>query len=197
LHPEITPRTCPASDISVLRSGENFTIDFTWNDTTPVWAQPGFKDFLGNIVNAPLNMNAREGQACDAVEFFLDLRPMESIGRWTSNIDANPPGILRLGVYQELVEGKPIAKFITHPILPADAVTLTTQCEHRYRLSVRAKAAGPCAGFSMRVTDNTILKTDSTPAFLLAGYPQYLGKDPMAFIQMSESEEGVLCRLGY
>ena len=197
LHPEITPRTCPASAISVQRAGESFTIDFTWNDTTPVWAQPGFKDFLGNIVNAPLNVNAREGQACDAVEFFLDLRPMESIGRWTSNIDANPPGILRLGVYQELVEGKPIAKFITHPTLPANAVTLTAQGEHRYHLSIHAKAAGPCAGFSMRVTDNTILKTDSTQTFLLAGYPQYLGKDPMTFIQMSENEEGVLCRLGY
>jgi len=197
LHPEKAPRICPVSDIHVQRSGESFTIDFTWNDTTPVFAQPECKDYAGNIVTAPLNLNSRDGQSCDAVEFFLDLRSVESIGRWTSNIDANPPGILRLGVYQELVDGNPVAKILTQPAMSADAVTLTPQGEHRYHLSVRAKAVGPCAGFSVRVTDNTIFKTDSTQVFLLEGYPQYLGKEPLTFVQLSEKEEGILYRFGY
>lgn len=197
LHPEKTPRVCPVNDIRVQRSGETVVIEFTWNDSTPVYAQPGFKDSLGAIVDAPLNLNARDGQPCDAVEFFLDSRPVESIGRWTSNIDANPSGVMRLGIYQELVDGKPVVKFLTQPLQASEAVTLTSQGEQRYRLSVRVKAAGPCVGFSARITDNAVFKTDSTQVFLLEGYPQYRGKDPMTFVQLGEAQEGVLYRFGY
>lgn len=197
LQPEKTPRTCPVNDVRAQRSGENITVDFTWNDSTPVYAQQDCRDYAGNPVNAPLNLNARDGQSCDAVEFFLDLRPVQSIGRWTSNIDANPPGILRIGVYQELADGKPLAKILTQPATTTGAVTLSSQGEHRYRLSIHAKAAGPSLGFSMRVTDNTIFKTGSTQVFLLAGYPQYLGKDPMTFLQLGEKKEGLFYRFGY
>lgn len=194
---EAAPRTCPVTDIRVARTGEVFTIDFTWADTTPVMAQAGIKDFFGAPIATRLNLKARDGQPCDAVECLLDLRPVAAIGRWTSNIDANPAGILRVGVYQEVVDGKSVAKVITEPEQPADVASLTSLGEKRYRLSVHAKAAGPCVGFSMRVTDNTEFKAASTPVFLLAGYPQYAGKDPMTFVQLGGNEDGILYRLGY
>ncbi len=197
LGPEKIVRTCPVTDISIARAGELFTMDFTWNDTTPVMAQTGVKDFFGVPVPTPLNLKARDGQPCDAVEFVLDLRSTAAIGRWTSNIDANPAGILRLGVYQELVDGKPVAKVMTEPVQPADLAVLTVLGENKYRLTVRAKSAGQCAGFSMRVTDNTELKTSSTQVFLLPGYPQYAGKDPMTFIQLGTNEDGILYRIAY
>ena len=197
LHPEKIARTCPVTDVSIQRVGDLCTVDFTWNDTTPILAQPGFKDFLGQIIDAPLNLNARDTQPCDAVEFFFDLRPLEAIGRWTSHADANSPGVLRVGVYQELVDGKPVAKTLAQPAMPPDTLVLTTLGEHRYRLSVQTKTTAPSIGFSMRVTDNTVFKTDSTQAFLLEGYPQYRGKDPMTFLQLGEKEDGILFRLGY
>lgn len=197
LHPEKPARTCPVTDIRVQRAGDLCTIDFTWNDTTPVLAQPDAKDATGQVIPTPLSLGARDGQACDAVECLLDLRPIESIGRWTSGADANPPGVLRVGIYQELVEGHPIAKLIATPAQPPGAVTLTDLGQHRYRLTLRAKPAAPCAGFSMRITDNTIYKTASTQLFLLPGYPQYQGKDPLTFVQLGEQEDGILYRFGY
>lgn len=197
LERELHPRTCPVTDIRVGRTGDRCTIDFTWADTTPVMAQAGVKDYFGVPVPTPLNLKARDGQPCDAVECLFDLRPAAAIGRWTSNIDANPAGILRVGVYQELVAGKPVAKVMTEPAQPADMASLISLGEQRYRLTVHAKAAGPCVGFSMRVTDNTELKTSSTQVFLLAGYPQDAGKDPLAFVQLGTTEPGILYRLGY
>ena len=195
--PQTPPRTCPVTDIRVTRTGELCTIDFTWTDTTPVMAQAGVKDSFGVAVPTMLNLKARDGQPCDAVEFLLDLRPGVALGRWTSNIDANPAGILRVGVYQERVDGKPVAKVITEPAQPADVASLKSLGEKRYRLSVQAKSDSPCVGFSMRVTDNTELKTASTQVFLLAGYPTYAGKDPMTFVQLGTNEDGIFYRLGY
>lgn len=197
LKPEQNPRICPVTDIRVVRDGEGFTIDFTWNDTTPVMAKKGVGNYCGVPIPTPINMNARDSQPSDAVEFFFDLRSADAIGRWTSNIDANPAGILRVGVYQELLDGKPVAKVMTEPALSADVANLSILSENRYRLTVKAKPEGPCTGFSMRVTDNTELKTDSTLVFLLPGYPQYAGKDPMTFIQLGTNDDGILYRTGY
>jgi len=189
-------RTCTVSRVSVQRTGEVFTFLFTWNDSTPVMAQPGFKNRFGAEIKTPLDLNSREGQPCDAVELFLDLRPQEAIGRWTANIDANPVGTQRLGVYKETVDGKPVAKVQSLPELPADRVSLTADGETRWVLKIRAPAAGPCVGFTMRVTDNTEFKYASTPLFYLGGCAG-AGPEPMRYFQLGGKDEGVLYRIGY
>lgn len=189
-------RTCPVTAVCVQRADELCTIDFTWHDTTPVPAQANFTDRFGTRIPTPLNMRSREGQPCDAVEFFLDVRPLETIGRQTANIDDNPRGILRLGVYRELTEGRVVAGVIAEPTQPADAVTLTALGEDRYRLQVRTPIAAPCAGFSMRVTDNTTFKNASTPPFYLTLHPG-TGQEPMTYVQLGDENNGIVYRLGY
>ncbi len=189
-------RTCPVSKVSVQRKGDEFTIDFTWADATPVPGKPGWKDRFGKVIDAPLNLNHREGQPCDAVEFFFDLRPAESIGRPTANTDANPAGVLRLGVYTESIDGKPVAKLQLPAELPATAATLAVTGTDAYRLTVRAKSAGPVAGFSMRVTDNSEFKNAETQPFCLTGR-RGTGQEPMSYVLLGTTEAGVFCRIGY
>src|SRR6478735_3964519 len=122
---------------------------------------------------------------------------MESIGRWTSTVDSNPPGVLRVGLYQELQDGKPVTKLISTPAMAAGDLTLTALGESRYRLTIRAKPAGPSLGFSLRATDNTVFQNASTQLFCLPGYPQYIGKEPLTFLQLSETQTGILCRIGH
>jgi hypothetical protein len=190
-------RTCPVTDISVKDSDDTFTIDFTWNDATPVMAQAGFKERFGTTVTTLLNMKNRDGQPCDAVEFFLDLRPITSIGRMTSNIDDNPRGVLRMGVCQELVNDKPVVRVVTEPAQTADAVTITDLGDHHYRLIAKVKAAGPSVGFTAKVTDNTTFKYGSTQLFYLTMLRPSTGAEPMSYVQLTEDKEGVLYRLGY
>ncbi|HUW35125.1 MAG TPA: hypothetical protein VM223_26235, partial [Planctomycetota bacterium] len=186
---------CPVSRLDVQCTADDFTFDFDWTDATPVYAKPGFKNRFGQEIGTPLDLNSREGQPCDAVEFIIDLRPLHSIGRPTANIDANPDGVLRIGVYTEEADGKPVVKVQSLPELNAERLSISQAGGSRYVLTVKARAAGPCAGFTVRVTDNTEFKLASTPLLLLTGRVG-TGQEQMSYIQLGDAA-GVLYRIGY
>lgn len=189
-------RVCPVSHVAVQRKGTELTVELTWADTTVVPAQAGFKTRFGKEITALLDLNNREGQPCDAVEFFLDQRPASAIGRPTANADANPEGILRIGVCLVEENGKRVARALSLPELPAEALSLKPTGPNAWSLTVRCKAAGPSLGVSMRVTDNTEFKVAATPPFWLTGC-HGAGQEPMGFIQLSLQNAGVLYRIGY
>jgi len=183
------------SRLDVKRTADGFAFDFDWNDATRVHAKPGFKNRFGQEISTPLDLNSREGQPCDAVEFILDLRPLESQGRPTANIDANPAGVLRIGVYTEEAGGKPVVKVQSLPMLQGGRLAISQADGNRYVLTVKAQAAGPCAGFTARVTDNTEFKLASAPLLLLTGRVG-TGQEQMSYIQLGDAA-GVLYRIGY
>ena len=190
-------RACPVTDLNVKRDDDLFTINFTWNDTTPVMGQAGFKERFGTMVTSLLYMKNRDGQPCDAVEFFFDLRPSASIGRMTSNIDDNPSGVLRVGVCQEIVNEKPVVRAISEPIQATDAVTITDLGDHKYRLVIKANPNGSTVGFGAKVTDNTAFKYGSTQPFYLTMLRPGTGAEPMSYVQLSDDRAGLLYRMGY
>ncbi len=189
-------RVCPVSHVAMRRNGTELTVEFTWADTSVVPAQAGFKTRFGKEITALLDLNNREGQPCDAVEFFLDQRPAAAIGRPTANADANPEGILRIGICFEEVDGKPQARALSLPELPDEALSLVPTEPNAWTLKVICAPAGPSLGVSMRVTDNTEFKVAATPPFWLTGR-HGTGQEPMGFVQVSEQDEGVLYRIGY
>jgi lysophospholipase L1-like esterase len=189
-------RTCPVTNVAMRRSGAELTVDFTWSDKTIVTAKAGFKNRFGQDIPTMLDLNNRDGQPCDAVEFLLDQRPVNAIGRPTANADANPEGILRIGVCFVEENGKPVARVLSLPELPAGALSLVTAGPEAWTLTVKCVPAGPCLGVSMRVTDNTEFKYAATPLFWLTGH-RGTGQEPMGFVQLSERDPGVLYRIGY
>jgi len=100
----------------------------------------GFKNAFGREIPTPLDLNAREGQPCDAVKFFLDGRPVNAIGRPTSGADANPEGVLRIGVCLVQADGKPVVRAISSPALPAEALSLKSAGANARSLTVRCEA---------------------------------------------------------
>ena len=189
-------RVCPVTNVAMQRNGSELTVESTWADRTLVTAQAGFKTRFGQEITALLDLNNREGQPCDAVEFFLDQRPVNAIGRPTANADANPPGLLRLGICFEEVDGKPVARALSLPELPAEALSLRAAGPHKWSLTVRCNAAGPSLGVSMRITDNTEFKVGATPPFWLTGH-RGTGQEPMGFVQLGEQDTTILYRIGY
>jgi lysophospholipase L1-like esterase len=188
--------TCSVAKVSVRRTKDELTADFTWADATPVPAKPGFNDRFGQEVRTPLNLRNREGQPCDAVEFFLDLRGVEAIGRCTSNADDNPAGVLRLGVYFDGPAGERTAKLQTPPGAADRDFELKPTGRNTWQLVTRAKPGGPVVGFSMRVTDNAEFKYASTQPFCLTGR-QGVGQEPMSYVLLGKGGPGVLYRIGY
>ena len=189
------PRVCPVTNVAMRRNGTELTVDFTWADTNVVTAQSGFKTRFGKEITALLDLNNRDGQPCDAVEFLLDLRPAAAIGRPTANADANPEGVLRIGVCLVEEHGKIVARALSLPELPAEALALVPAGPNAWTLKVKCIAAGPSLGASMRVTDNTEFNK-GTPPLWLTSQPG-LGQELMGFIQLGERDEGVLYRIGY
>jgi lysophospholipase L1-like esterase len=189
-------RVCPVSQVTLRRHGPELIVDFTWADQTLVLAKAGFKNRFGTAINTLLDLNNREGQPCDAVEFFLDQRPVDAIGRPTANADANPEGVLRLGVCFTEVDGQPVARVLSLPDLPAEALSLTPAGAAAWTLKVKVAPACASLGFAMRVTDNTEFKVAGTPPFWLTGQ-RGTGQEPMGFVQLGEQAEGVLYRIGY
>ncbi len=189
-------RVCPVTHVALRHSGTELTVEFTWADTTVVTAKPDFRTRFGKEITALLDLNNREGQPCDAVEFLLDLRPADAIGRPTADADANPEGILRIGVCFVEVDGKPVARALSLPELPAEALSLAPVEPDTWTLKVKCRPAGPSLGISMRVTDNTEFKVAATPQFWLTGH-RGSGQEPMGFVQLGVQDEGVLYRIGY
>jgi lysophospholipase L1-like esterase len=190
------PRACPVANVAMQRNGAELTVDFTWADKSLVPAQAGFKTRFGKEITALLDLNNREGQPCDAVEFFLDQRPVDAIGRPTANADANPEGILRIGVCFVEENGKPVARALSVPELPAEALSLVPAGPNAWTLKVTCAPAGPSLGVSMRVTDNTEFKVGATSPFWLTGH-RGTGQEPMGFVQLGERNGGLVYRVGY
>ena len=150
-------RVCPVTHVAMRRNGTELTVDFTWADTTVVTARAGFKTRFGKEITTLLDLNNREGQPCDAVEFFLDQRPVSAIGRPTANADANPEGLLRIGICFVEENGKPVARALSLPELPAEALSLAPAGSDAWTLKVTCEppapaSASPCAS---RTTPNS------------------------------------------
>jgi lysophospholipase L1-like esterase len=189
-----TARVCPVSRVQVSRQPGAWHVDFAWKDATPVAAQPGFLNHFRQEITTPVDLNSRNGQPCDAIEFFFDLRDAAAIGRWTANIDSNPPGVLRLGVYREKVDGGVTAKVVSAKDSPPATVELKSTGEDTWQLIVRAEPAGPVTGFSMRVVDSEDFEAPRTAPFCLTSHH---GQEPMSYIQLGAGKSGVFCRVGY
>ena len=186
---------CTVTDISVRREGELIKIDFKWIDEKVILAQPSFKGRLDLVIPTPLDLNARDGQPCDAVEFYLDLRPDASAGRFTSDIDSNPQGLLRVGVSKIEENGKTVATVQLPEGTPPASAKLTAAAANSYRLEVHAPATGSSVGFSMRVTDTDEFGLGKGRSFYLTGRPN-VSFEPMSFVRLSVNS-GMFYRVGY
>lgn len=200
-----TTRTCPVTDVSVSRTDKAVDVKFRWADDKNVLAKAGFKDRSGRVVKTPLDPNARDGQAADAVEVLLDTRPDESTGRYTSNIDSNPQGILRVGVYKTDQDGKTITQVQVWPEKPGstddntgadERAVLTNDGAGAYTLHIVAPSEGSTLGFTMRVTDVDEAGQASIPVFYLTG-KTHVAPEPLNYIRLGTSRGGMFHRVGY
>lgn len=192
---EPTPRTCPVSSVRVTRQGEVIHVALSWKDAHRVAAEPGFKNRYGQIVATPLDLLSRAGQPCDAIECFFDLRDEVATGRPTANADANPEGIVRIGLYQILRDGKLETRCQVAPEDLAPRVALTDEGDGKYALRVGRAPQGRTFGFSMRVTDTETFAAN-TPVFHLTGSLQ-LGHEPMGYARIGLEADRVFYRIGY
>lgn len=192
------PSTRPAtiSAVQASRDAGHVRVEFTWNDTTPVLPQAPFKNRFGKEIATPLDLSLRSAQPCDAVEVFIDLRPEQSTGRWTSEVDANPAGIVRVGIYRTNENGKPGAAIQCPPEVPADRVTLEAKADNAYVLELATPAAPPAIGFSMVVSDRDKFSLTEAQPYRLTGNPM-LGFEPMSYIRLGVGTEGTYYRIGY
>ncbi|GEM_PF-1303574 len=183
---------CPVTDVS-LSMDDSVQVTFRWKDETVVPAQPGFKTRFGKQVNAALDLESRSGQPCDAVEVFIDTRPGESTGRPTAGADANPEGVIRLGVHRTKEKN---AK-LTLPQGTEGATAQVAQIQpNLYRLTFRPKSNGSAIGISMRVTDTDAFGIGKGRVYDLTGRA-HVSLEPMSFIRMSKTGGGVFFRVGY
>ncbi len=189
-------RVCPVERVAMRRDGKDFVVDFTWKDATVVPARPGFKNRFGKEIAGLLDLEGREGQPCDAVEVLVDQRPVTAIGRPTAGADANPPGLMRVGICLVEEDGRLVPRALSHPVLAAEALSLEATGLDAWSMRVRVEPAGPCLGVSIRVTDTAEFKPAATPPFWLTGH-RGTGQEPMGFVQLGERDAGILWRIGY
>lgn len=189
-----TSRVCPVSQVRLSRQEDGWQVDCAWRDATPVTAKPGFRNNFDKEIARLLGLNSRYGQPCDTIEFFFDLRDEEATGRWTANVDANPSGVFRLGVYRERVDGTLAAKVLRAGESPAETVDLKPTGADIWRLIVRTRPAGSVTGFSMRVVDSEDFDAPRTAPFCLTPHQ---GQEQMSYIQLGDDKPGVFCRIGY
>jgi len=195
-------RACPVSRVSVnYHARAGIIIEFKWTDEKIVPAKVGFKNRFGRTIRAPLDLRSRDGQPCDAIEFYFDLRPDESIGRFTCNADSNPRGVTRIGVYKAQKDGKFVTQIMPPPPPPSarmgmDQTTFTEQDDGTCILRLPKRALGSTLGFSMRVTDADEFGLGKGPVFYLTGRAEVL-LEPMSYIMLSPGKAGIFYRVGY
>ena len=187
---------CPVSRAAVRVGRDGATIEFDWKDEKTVLAKSGFESILHKVIPTPLDLAARDGQPCDAIEFCFDLRPDDSTGRYTSNADTNPEGVLRLGVYKAKEGDKIVAKLLRPEGVSEAEATLAAKGENQYVLNFKRPSKGSSLGFSMRVTDADDFGLNKGPLYLLTGRPQ-VSFEPMGYIRLSVGRAGVFWRIGY
>jgi hypothetical protein len=182
------------SNLVVRRSATVIRAEFDWADATPVAAKAGFKNRFGAVIPFPLDLRIRGCQASDAVELLFDVRPPESIGRYTSDTDSNPAGVVRVGLYRELDGDMWRIRMISLPEQASEALNLTAKGT---RMAVEfAPGTTTPVGFSMRVTDRMRWSQDEGQPACLTLNPT-TGFEYLAFVQLGLGAEGVLYRIGY
>ena len=181
-----TKRTCPVSRVAANYDGDTVSIEFDWPDNTVPAKSSGLKRFKNNA-------NMRGGQFCDAVEFFFDLRPYESTGRFTSSAGSLPAGVIRVVAYKIEKDGK----FVAQLSAARDAqAAITQKAEGTYVLTMRKKSDAPTIGFSIRVTNADENGPGKGICFYLTRKPD-IAFEPMSYIRLGAEEAGIFCRIGY
>jgi len=186
-----TNRTCTVSRATVSYDDEGTKVVFEWPDNTVLAAPENKTPFHKSI-----DYNSRSGQPCDAIEFFFDLRPDESTGRFTCGISGIPKGVIRLGVYKVKEGDKIEARLLTPPRLIYGKATLKTLTENTYVLTMSQVSLGSSVGFSMRVTNADEFGPGKGLALYLTIRPE-ITYEPMSFIKLSAERSGIFYRIGY
>ena len=193
-------QNCPVESVSVSFGRRGMQIVFKWTDEKIVPGQKGFVGRFNRTIGAPLDLNERDGQPCDAVEFMFDFRPEESRGRFTSDADSLPDGVVRVGAYKIEENGKMVAR-LEPPAPPTGRATITST-------TFRDKGNGTCVlahpirpgsstvGFSMRVTDTDVFGRGKGKIFYLTGQA-HVSHEPMSYILLTKSTPGIFYRIGY
>jgi len=187
--------TCPVTDVAVRRVPDGLKVSFTWSDQKVVFAQTPFKNRFGKEITTRLDLNSHDGQLCDAVELFVDLRPDASVGRPASAIDGNAAGVLRYGIFRMAEGDATITKLQTPPDVNTDDAKLAFKGD-AITLDLKFRPAGSFVGFSMRVTDTDEFKLNKGPFFVLTGDPRVTFA-PLSYILLSNGQTGIFYRVGY
>jgi len=186
-----TKQKCTVSRAAVSYDNERLRIEFQWPDESAL-AQAEKKGPFHRSVD----YNSRGGQPCDAVEFFIDLRPEESTGRFTCGISGIPKGVVRPGVYKVKENGKVVAKLLAPPGIAEGELLLSEKDGNTYVLELKKKSAGASLGFSMRVTNADEFGAGKGLALYLTIKPE-IAFEPMSYIRLSAAESGIFYRVGY
>lgn len=186
-----TNRTCTVSQATVSYDDKGTKVVFKWPDDT-VLAKPENK----TPFHKSIDYNSRVGQPCDAIEFFFDVRPDESAGRFTCGISGIPKGVIRLGVYKVKEDDKIEARLLTPPGLIYGKATLKTLTENTYLLKMSQISLGSSVGFSMRVTNADESGPGKGMALYLTIKPE-IAYEPMSFLRLSAEKSGIFYRIGY
>ena len=187
-------KASPVTDVSVTLD-DAVKFKFRWMDKTVVPAQPGFKTRFGKQINVALDLESRGGQPCDAIEIFIDTRPDESTGRPTANADANPEGVVRLGVHR-VKKGNEFAAELLRPEGVTTAMAQLAEIEpNLYEVTFRSSIES-LIGITMRVTDTETYGVGKGRIYDLTGR-KHVSLEPMSFIRMSKTKSGIFFRVGY
>lgn len=185
---------CPVKDLVVSRQGDALTVSFTWEGAIRIPAHAGFKNRYGKIVDTPLDLLSRDGQPCDAVELFFDTRSILELGRYTSDVDANPAGITRIGIYHELQGDKLVAAVQALPTTPVGSIQPLTVAGNRYTLTVTLPPA-QLIGFSATVSARETFGTSGN-FYRLTGRPNVVF-EPMSYMLLGSNQPQKFYRIGY
>jgi lysophospholipase L1-like esterase len=190
-----TNRLCTVQRAAISCCHEGVKIEFRWADGNTVPAQPNFRNIFGKEIAALLDLEGR-AQPCDAVEFYFDLRPDESTGRYTSNVDSDPEGVVRLGVYKTKEDDRIAAKLLAPDDVAEGDTVLTDNGDDTYTLEFKRRQEGSTLGFSMRVTDADEFGLGKGPVFYLTGRPN-VSFEPMSYLRLTTGAPGIFYRVGY
>lgn len=186
---------CPVDQGGARFAGSTLVLTFRWQDPTPVPAEAGFANRFKQEIATPLDPNAREGQPCDAVEIFLDLRSPDDAARYTAEIDAQIPGVARIGCYFVLREGLPVPRLMASG-MDADRVAFTcTDALWTVTIDLGARRSDPL-GLDLRVTDTASFGLDRGPVHHLSGR-RWCAPEPMSWIRLGRAGGAWQYRIGY
>ncbi len=185
---------CPVKDLVVSRQGDALTVSFTWMGAKRIPAQAGFKNRYGKIIDTPLDLLSRDGQPCDAVELFFDTRGILELGRFTSDVDSNPAGITRIGIYHELQGDKLVAAMQALPTTPVGSIQPLIVVGNRYTLTVALPPA-QLIGFSATVSARETFGTSGN-FYRLTGRPNVV-LEPMSYMLLGTNQPQKFYRIGY